>query len=231
MKQKIDLCILFKKQLFKRNFKVNRRNILFLITGTTRGLGKALKDKFKEYDVVSINRIKKEDADIYMDLSVDNIEVNITKTIKDYESIFFISNASIIKPIKKIKELNNEDLNISINTNFINQAKIILQIIKSDKKYLILNITSGAAFTSNSNLSLYSSSKAAMHRFVEILKKEEENNSNALFIDNFDPGRMQTEMQENLIKDKNLNVNIQDFSQVDDVANRIYQILGKYINE
>ena len=204
---------------------------LFIITGTTRGLGKALKDKFKEYDVVSINRIKKEDADICMDLSVDNIEVNITKTIKDYESIFFISNASIIKPIKKIKELNSEDLNISINTNFINQAKIILQIIKSDKKYLILNITSGAAFTSNSNLSLYSSSKAAMHRFVEILKKEEENNSNALFIDNFDPGRMQTEMQENLIKDKNLNVNIQDFSQVDDVANRIYQILGKYINE
>ncbi len=210
---------------------MNRRNILFLITGTTRGLGKALKDKFKEYDVVSINRIKKEDTDICMDLSVDNIEVNITKTIKDYESIFFISNASIIKPIKKIKELNSEDLNISINTNFINQAKIILQIIKSDKKYLILNITSGAAFTSNSNLSLYSSSKAAMHRFVEILKKEEENNSNALFIDNFDPGRMQTEMQENLIKDKNLNVNIQDFSQVDDVANRIYQILGKYINE
>ncbi len=116
MKQKIDLCILFKKQLFKRNFKVNRRNILFLITGTTRGLGKALKDKFKEYDVVSINRIKKEDADIYMDLPVDNIEVNITKTIKDYESIFFISNASIIKPIKRIKELNSEDLNISINT-------------------------------------------------------------------------------------------------------------------
>lgn len=210
---------------------MNRRNILFLITGTTRGLGKALKDKFKEYDVVSINRIKKEDTDICMDLSVDNIEVNITKTIKDYASIFFISNASIIKPIKKIKELNSEDLNISINTNFINQAKIILQIIKSDKKYLILNITSGAAFTSNSDLSLYSSSKAAMHRFVEILKKEEENNSNALFIDNFDPGRMQTEMQENLIKDKNLNVNIQDFSQVDDVANRIYQILGKYINE
>ena len=41
--------------------------------------------------------------------------------------------------VKKIKELNNEDLNISINTNFINQAKIILQIIKSDKKYSILN--------------------------------------------------------------------------------------------
>ena len=210
---------------------MNRRNILFLITGTTRGLGKALKDKFKEYDVVSINRIKKEDTDICMDLSVDNIEVNITKTIKDYESIFFISNASIIKPIKKIKELNNEDLNISINTNFINQAKIILQIIKSNKKYSILNITSGAAFTSNSDLSLYSSSKAAMHRFVEILKKEEENNSNALFIDNFDPGRMQTEMQENLIKDKNLNINIQDFVQVDEVANKVYQILGKYINE
>ncbi len=210
---------------------MNRKNILFLITGTTRGLGKALKNVFREYDVVSINRTKYEESDICIDLSLTNIEVDINDIIKNYEKVFFIANASTISPIKKIKELNNEDLHISINTNFINQAKIILQIIKSDKKYSILNITSGAAFTSNSDLSLYSSSKAAMHRFVEILKKEEENDSNALFIDNFDPGRMQTEMQENLIKDKNLNINIQDFSQVDEVANKIYQILGKYINE
>ena len=203
---------------------------LFIITGTTRGLGKALKNIFRGYDVVSINRIKHEETDICIDLSLTNIEVNINDVIKNYEKVFFIANASIIKPIKRIKELNSEDLNNSINTNFINQAKIILQITKSDKKYSILNITSGAVFTSNTDLSLYSSSKAAMHRFVEILKKEEENNSNALFIDNFDPGRMQTEMQENLIKDKNLNINIQDFSQVDEIANKIYQILGKYIN-
>ncbi len=204
---------------------------LFIITGTTRGLGKALKNVFREYDVVSINRIKYEESDICIDLSLTNIEINIYNIIKSYEKVFFIANASTISPIKKIKELNNEDLHISINTNFINQAKIILQIIKSNKKYSILNITSGAAFTSNSDLSLYSSSKVAMHRFVEILKKEEQNNSNALFIDNFDPGRMQTEMQENLIKDKNLNINIQDFVQVDEVANKVYQILGKYINE
>ncbi len=210
---------------------MNRKNILFLITGTTRGLGKALKNVFREYDVVSINRTKYEESDICIDLSLTNIEVDINDIIKNYEKVFFIANASTISPIKKIKELNNEDLHISINTNFINQAKIILQIIKSDKKYSILNITSGAAFTSNSDLSLYSSSKAAMHRFVEILKKEEENGSNALFIDKFDKGGMPKEMQENLIKDKNLNINIQDFSQVDEVANKIYQILGKYINE
>lgn len=210
---------------------MNRINILFLITGTTRGLGKALKNVFREYDVVSINRTEYEESDICIDLSLTNIEIDINDIIKNYEKIFFIVNASTISPIKKIKELNNEDLHISINTNFINQSKIILQIIKSDKKYSILNITSGAAFTSNSDLSLYSSSKAAMHRFVEILKKEEENNSNALFIDNFDPGRMQTEMQKNLIKDKNLNINIQDFTQVNEVANKIYEILGKHINE
>ena len=116
-------------------FKVNRKNILFLITGTTKGLGKALKNVFREYDVVSINRTEYEESDICIDLSLTNIEIDINDIIKNYEKVFFIANASTISPIKKIKELNNEDLHISINTNFINQSKIILQIIKSDKKY------------------------------------------------------------------------------------------------
>lgn len=209
-----------------------KQNILIIITGTTRGLGKALKTIFRMYTVLSINRKEIDKNDIYIDLSEKDINLEkFNNIIKDYEKIFFISNASIIKPIKNIKDLTNDELDISLYTNFLNQAKIIMQIVKSNKKYLILNITSGAAFTSNTKLSLYSSSKAAMHRFIEILKKEEENNTNALYIDNFDPGRMQTEMQKDLITDKKLNINIENLNIVEEVAANIYQILGKYINE
>lgn len=208
-------------------------NLLIIITGTTQGLGKELERVFLNNNILTINRkLINNNSNMVLDLSKKNINLEEFNNIIDkYEKIFFISNASIIKPIKNIRDIINDDLDISIHTNFINQAKIIMKIVQSNKKYSILNITSGAAFTSNTELSLYSSSKAAMHRFIEILKKEEENNPNALYIDNFDPGRMQTDMQKNLIKDKKLNIDIEILNTVEKVAENIYQILGKYINE
>ena len=206
---------------------------LFIITGTTQGLGKELERVFSNNNILTINRkLITNNINIVLDLSEKNINLDKFNNIIDkYKKIFFISNASIIKPIKNIRDIINDDLDISIHTNFINQAKIIMNIVQSNKKYSILNITSGAAFTSNAELSLYSSSKAAMHRFIEILKKEEINNPNALYIDNFDPGRMQTEMQKDLISQKKLNLNIENLKTVEEVAKDIYQILGKYINE
>ena len=208
-------------------------NLLIVITGTTQGLGKELKEIFKDNNILTLNRkLINNNSNMVLDLSEKNINLEEFNNIIDkYEKIFFIPNASIIKPIKNIKDIINDDLDISIHTNFINQAKIIMKIVQSNKKYSILNITSGAAFTSNTELSLYSSSKAAMHRFIEILKKEEINNPNALYIDNFDPGRMQTEMQKDLISEKKLNLDIENLKTVEEVAEDIYQILGKYINE
>lgn len=207
-------------------------DILFIITGTTQGLGKELERLFSNNNILTLNRKLINNSNMVLDLSEKNINLDEFNNIIDkYEKIFFISNASIIKPIKNIKDMTNDDLDISIHTNFINQAKIIMKIVQSNKKYSILNITSGAAFTSNTELSLYSSSKAAMHRFIEILKKEEINNPNALYIDNFDPGRMQTEMQKDLISQKKLNLNIEELNTGRKVAEDIYQILGKYINE
>lgn len=207
-------------------------DILFIITGTTQGLGKELERLFSNNNILTLNRKLINNSNMVLDLSEKNINLDEFNNIIDkYEKIFFISNASIIKPIKNIRYITNDDLDISIHTNFINQAKIIMKIVQSNKKYSILNITSGAAFTSNTELSLYSSSKAAMHRFIEILKKEEINNPNALYIDNFDPGRMQTEMQKDLISEKKLNLNIEELNTGRKVAEDIYQILGKYINE
>ncbi len=205
-------------------------NTLILITGTTKGLGSFLKDFFIGCDVIGINRTSLKFSDLQIDLS--ELDCDFSKIInlfKDYKKIVFISNASIIEPIKQISEITESELNTSINTNYINPSKIILKIVQSKKEYIILNLTSGAAFTSNTDLSLYSSSKAAMHRFIEILKVEEHDNEKALLIDNFDPGRMQTSMQENLIKFKKLDNNIKELERPEDVAKRIYELIRKFL--
>ena len=128
-----------------------------------------------------------------------------------------------------IVEITESELNASINTNYVNPAKIILEIVQSKKEYIILNLTSGAAFTANTELSLYSSSKAAMHRFIEILKVEEQDNENALLIENFDPGRMQTEMQAYLIKSKGMYNNIDELNKPEDIAEDIYRLIGEFL--
>lgn len=203
---------------------------LILISGTTKGLGKSLKEVFSKRNVVSINRKDDTDNNVKLNLSERAIDLSgIDHLINMYDKIIFISNASTITPIQKLLNISELELETSIYTNYINPAKIILRIIKSNKKYLILNITSGAAFTSNIELSAYSASKAAMHRFIDILKQEEMDNPNALFIDNFDPGRMQTDMQMELINQKGININDINLSDSTNVAQEIKKLIGKYI--
>jgi benzil reductase ((S)-benzoin forming) len=203
---------------------------LILISGTTKGLGSFLKSIFVEYDVVGINRVTNNEHDLKFDLSeVDYDFPKILNLVKNYKKIVFISNASIIEPIDMVQNISEKDIENSIFINYINPAKIILKIIQSKKEYIILNLTSGAAFTSNAELSLYSSTKAAMHRFIEILKVEEQDNEKALLIDNFDPGRMQTSMQENLIKIKRLDNNIAELNRPEDIAKTIYELIRKFL--
>ena len=64
--------------------------------------------------------------------------------------------------------------------------------------YIIITIGmfSGCILSDPNSSKLNSKDYESKLERIEILKKEEINNPNALYIDNFDPGRMQTEMQE-----------------------------------
>lgn len=204
--------------------------VLILITGTSQGLGLALKDTFLDYDVIGINRIMQSENDLEFDLSDKNFDFKKIKTrIQHYQKVVFISNASIIDPIENIINVDGSDIEDSIYVNYINPSRIILEILKSNSEYIVLNITSGAAFSNNTKLALYSSSKAAMHKFIDILKIEENYNQNALYIDNFDPGRMKTSMQRNLLYKKMVAIDTVELNEVKEVAKKIYDILGAYI--
>lgn len=206
-------------------------NALIIISGTTKGLGSSLHQIFaKQFEVICLNRRKTSEDHIMIDLNDRILDLTqVEKKIASFEKVIFISNASIIEPIKNINAIDDTDIENSIYINYINPSKIVMHILKSAKTFGILHITSGAAFTANTKLALYSASKAAMHRFIEIVKVEETNNSKMLFVENFDPGRMQTPMQSNLITSKGLSNNLSDFKKPEEVAEQIYQFVGKYL--
>ena len=199
---------------------------LVIITGCNRGLGKEVLSTFKSYDSCCINRKEYAENDCVIDLSKSSIDLNlIREKVQIYSIVVFINNASTIQPISKVSQIDVNDIDMSMYINYINPAKIITTLIKLNKQIVVINITSGAAFTSNTELALYSSSKAAMHRYIDILAQEENGNEDALLITNFDPGRMNTDMQRELIRKKRSDLHSSDFPEPIEVAREIYDLV------
>lgn len=205
--------------------------ILIIITGCNRGLGKEIVSAFKAYDTCCINRLKYTVDDCVVDLSKNSIDFDlIREKALRYSLVVFINNASIITPISAIRQIDRDDITKSMLVNYINPAKLITTVLQMDKKTVIVNITSGAAFSSNAELALYSSSKAAMHRYIDILAQEEKENKDVLLIANFDPGRMQTDMQEELISKIGKNIKKNDLNEPVKVAEKVFDLVQGALN-
>ena len=183
---------------------------VFIITGANRGLGKAFVDiliKNRDNFVISISRTESEEQKNYsasnfyflkVDLSENRIDekINVLKNLITDEAIFFINNASIIEPITKIENLNEDAIDRTILVN-IKSTIIITKYLLShfkDHKLTFLNISSGAANKAISNWSLYCSSKAFIEMFFNVAKSEYKQHS----FFNIDPGVMDTNMQKSI---------------------------------
>jgi len=175
-------------------------NKLVLVSGANRGLGKEVfkifSESWKDSTVMNINRSGVGELGD-LDFKDKNIDFSgITKAIEAFESVIYINNLATIEPIKSVKNLSHKEIEDTTYTNFINPLKLISLLSSTNRNVFILNITTGAAFSVNTSLGLYSSTKAALHKAVEVCNKEEE--SDKLIAINYDPGRMETDMQRQL---------------------------------
>jgi len=178
----------------------------FIITGTTRGLGKALMDiVLKENFVVSIARSRPDIKEfenlrhINCDLSdisaVKKVGFFTAQELNEVDDIIFINNAGMIEPISEIGKLDDGILKKSIDVNILAPMMLINNLIsKVDKKITVLNISSGAANHPIEGWGVYCSVKAAMGMFTEVLSAE------GIKAVNIDPGVMDTDMQRTLRK-------------------------------
>ena len=235
--------------------KVNKN--LFIIFGTTSGIGKELykyTTTFSENSFILVNRKsvtiskKKDCKKLMLDLSKSLTNNKISKLRKlfsqqhGYKNILLILNASVVEPIKRIGFVRDELLLESTHVNFLNYKRIVNIFISSTRhlsaKKKILAISSGAATSPNIGLASYCSTKAALEMFIKCLFLEQKKKSEYSVIA-LRPGIVDTNMQKIIRSSKKENfpkVSIhkkmhkqKKLLKPEDVARKIYSLINSNI--
>lgn len=211
-----------------------KRN-LYIITGTTSGLGKEIEKIFieKSVDHISINRGT---VDLSNSTEVEHATKNLRKKIsKKYNEhkIVFINNAATIGPIVPMRFQTTKQILDVINVNFIAPLLFLGEFVKMKNEWAIFNITSGAANSYNKYLGLYSTTKLAYENYLKFVELEkEENNCQAIY--NYDPGIIQTSIHKKLKNSeffKNKKFEKSTPRDVIMVATEVYNLLEDITND
>lgn len=188
----------------------------FYITGTSRGIGKALAEKLLDNgdEVVGISRSKtlshKNYTHIAIDLSKPNQLKELNFRAEKGQLVCLINNAGTLGDINYVGRMEEsqivEAINLNVTTPFVLSNSFIRQLDNHNGEQYVINIGSGAANAAYDGWSVYCASKCAIHMLSEVVKKE---NPKVKMISLL-PGIVETRMQEEIRNTKREN-----FSNVD----------------
>jgi benzil reductase ((S)-benzoin forming) len=184
----------------------------FFISGTSRGIGKALAEeilKNQQNYVIGFartNSIKHERFEfIEVDLTIPENAIKFRFIpIIDADSISLINNSGMIGHIDHIGQIDNQSLIDTFNLNAISPAILINNFVKAYQSFkckkLIINISSGAARYPIESWSAYCASKSSLDMIASVGKLEQNlpgATSNFKFF-SVAPGIVDTQMQDEI---------------------------------
>lgn len=165
---------------------MNLKNKVVVITGATKGLGKALASSFldeKAKVVISARSVKelqnvsKEIGAIpfVCDVSSENdIKKLANFAVRKYGSIdIWVNNAGIVLPHQEIERIDSKLAHNVFEVNFFGiffGSREALKIMKKQKRGTIVNIISVSSLVGRPLSSIYASSKWAVRGFTESLR-------------------------------------------------------------
>jgi len=184
----------------------------FYISGTSRGIGKALAEKLldnEENYVIGFSRtnsIKNERYEfIPVDLSIPDNAINFRFIpIIDAESITLVNNSGILGHVEHIGNLNNQSIIESFNVNVVSPAILMNNFVKAYQnnscRRMVVNISSGAARRAIGSWSIYCSGKSALDMYSSVAKIDQDIVKPASPIRFFSvaPGIVDTQMQKEI---------------------------------
>ncbi len=221
----------------------------YFITGTSRGIGKALADLLlqdKGNVVYGISRTEKVKHQNYRHITMDLNELESVSGFEFHEfenpdTIVLVNNSAYAGEIIHFGKRTSPDIIQSYNVNIVAPSILINNFLKAYQslscKRIILNISTGAAKRAIESWSTYCSSKSALEMLGEVIDLDQKSkySENPVFIFSVGPGVVDTEMQAELRK-----VSPDNFSQVNqfieykeknqlanpsDIAEKLFQII------
>ncbi|WP_215226007.1 SDR family NAD(P)-dependent oxidoreductase [Echinicola shivajiensis] len=194
---------------------------LYILTGCSKGLGKALLDTLLEDEenrVVGIARSAMEVRERFVHLQLDlGNTLALIKSLSDifpdgdFDKIVLINNAGWIGEIAPLGKLEAEGIAKIHAINVVAPAILINEFVRKYAKRkvekLVVNISSGAAVKDIDGWSGYSSSKSALNRISSVAQVESELKGYGIRYFALAPGIVDTPMQEDIRSAK-----LEDFS-------------------
>lgn len=198
----------------------------FIITGTSRGLGKALAKALirDHHRVFCISR--KKDPELmevaeglsggvsFFEFDLGDTE-KVRKLMDDIfkeidlassEGVYLVNNAGVLAPVKRLEDCEDEEILNNLHVNLA--APLILtsafirhtQHFKGEKR--IINISSGAGRKPHYGWSNYCAAKAGVNHFTRSVGLEQEKSQYPVKILSLAPAIMDTKMQEEIRSSK-----------------------------
>lgn len=181
---------------------------LVIITGGSKGLGKALTELYSEtneYHIVELSRSGSSKHNIYCDFTnleiIEEFSSSLFEKLSEqtWDEIVYISNAGDVNPISSVSSLKTNDIIKNMSINQISAFTLISAFISHFRSFAgrksIVNISSGAAEKGYAGWAMYCASKAASENFINALVIEEVIQAHPFIAVNYDPSVMDTGMQ------------------------------------
>jgi benzil reductase ((S)-benzoin forming) len=193
--------------------KVTVPQSLYIITGCSKGIGKAIVDKVLQTDnaaVIGISRTSVKEnhrlTHIRVDLS-DWQELikklnSIFPEAGHYNKVILINNAAWVGELKYIGNLDNASIAIAYAINSIAPAILMNAFVQKYKQLaaekIIINVSSGAGKNPRDGMSNYCSTKAALDMLTKVANQEAELRKSGIKYRCVSIGATDTPMQDNI---------------------------------
>jgi len=185
---------------------------LYIVTGPTRGLGKALCEqigRLADTELIALGRapdapvpggarLEVDLADTAaLDRACDRIEQRIRG--KRYEKAVLINNAGIVEPVAPLEDVSAADLERNLVVNLVAPMLLMRRFILATEGIAMLrrivNISSGAGRRPLSGWSAYCASKAGLDMASRVVALEAQARHRPVEVVSLAPGVIDTDMQ------------------------------------